>query len=277
MQKLFLLLLLVTVSFSGCQTRKLPAVVHTQYSYYKSYKTENNQLQINLQNPLHCPLRVWVKSPDKEMQTVFDAINPVVIKAQQDTVLYFPVAGNTNYSISFASRLGDTSKEIKPIALALPFPKNKAYRVIQANNTNYTHNSDWARYAVDFDMAVNDTICAATRGFVVGVIDDYKLGGTGAEWKPYANYITIYEPNSGLFTQYVHLVYKGSLVKIGDIIESGQPIALSGNTGQTNAPHLHFNCLVPANTNDGLKSVPFEFLGGYKSQELKNGDYLENN
>jgi len=37
---------------------------------------------------------------------------------------------------------------------------------------------------------------------------------------------------------------------------------------------LHFNCLVPVNSNDGLKSIPFEFIEGYKSKNLKKNDIV---
>lgn len=101
-----------------------------------------------------------------------------------------------------------------------------------------------------------------------------ELGGIGKEWKTFGNFITIYKPNSGLFIQYVHLAENGSLVEIGDEIQSGQSIALSGDTGQRDIEHLHFNCLIPVNTNDGLKSIPIEFIEGYKSEELKKDDLV---
>jgi hypothetical protein len=275
MHKSWISLVLISVLLLGCQNYKLPSEAQPHYSYHKSYKIKNNELRIDLLNPLHCPLRIWITSTDNELQSEFDNVNPIVLKAQRDTLLSFAVVKDINYGISFASRLGDTLQTIENIKLELPFPKNRMYRVIQGNNTTYTHNNSWSRYAVDFGLAENDTICAATNGFVVGVTDAYKLGGIGSEWKPYGNYVTVYNPGSGLFTQYVHLVHKGSLVKVGDKVESGQPIALSGKTGQTNIEHLHFNCLIPTHSNDGLESVPFEFIGGYKSQELKKGDNLK--
>ena len=46
-------------------------------------------------------------------------------------------------------------------------------------------------------------------------------------------------------------------------------------TGQPDVGHLHFNCLIPTNSKDGLMSIPFEFVGGYKSTELNKGDIIE--
>ena len=181
-----------------------------------------------------------------------------------------------NKKLTARVKFGSLSKKIDTIKLALPFPKNKEYRILQGNNTNFTHNSDYSRYAIDFDLKTNDTICAATSGYVIGVIDKYEFGGSGQEWQPFGNFITVFEPNSGLYTQYVHLVKNGSLIQIGDEILVGQAIALSGNTGQSTTEHLHFNCLIPTDRSDGLKSIPIEFSNGYKGVALKRGDKVKN-
>lgn len=269
-------ILIILVFFVGCQSSRLPSEIYSQYKIKKSYSYTNGKLIIKLGNPLKCPLRVWIKTSDEELKINFDKINPVLLNSETDTVITFEKNIKTVNKITFASRLGNVEKKIKPVKLELPFPKGRKYNIIQGNNTNHTHNTDWSRYAVDFNLKINDTICSATSGFVVGVIDKYKYGGKGNEWKPYGNFITIYDPSSGFFTQYVHLTESGSFVKLGESIERGQPIGLSGMTGQTDTAHIHFNCLVPINSNDGLKSVPFEFIEGYKSTELTRGDLIEN-
>lgn len=259
----------------GCKSDViLPSVKYSQYEIGISVSHNKDTLNIKLENPLHCPLRVWFFSSDEQTQKEFDKIIPVTLKSVSDTIVSF-VNIQTKERISFSSKLGDISKKVENIALDLPFPENRKYTVIQENNTNFTHNSDWSRFALDFDLKTNDTICSATDGFVVGVVDKYKYSGKGSEWKTYANYLTIYEPTSGIFTQYVHLVENGSLVKIGDKVNRGQKIALSGNTGQSTEEHLHFSALVPVNNDDGLKSIPIEFVGGIKAINLKKGDVLK--
>lgn len=271
----FVTFLLLISLFIGCKTTRLPSEKYSQTSFQSSYTFDQNQLQIALGNPLDCPLRVWVFNADKALQSRFNAINPIQLDSKSDTVIVFESINDFHNRLNFSYRLGSTKKKIDSIKLELPFPPNKAYQVIQGNNTNFTHNTDYSRFAIDFDMKINDTICAATNGYVVGLIDQYEFGGKEEEWRPFANYLTIYDPISGLFTQYVHLVKKGSLVEIGEKIESGQPIALSGNTGQTNMEHLHFNCLVPVQSQAGLESIPFEFVEGYISTAIKKGDVLK--
>lgn len=258
----------------GCASAKLPSEKYGQYPYKKSFTYQDKELRIELENPLHCPLRIWVVSEDQVLQARFNKMNPVLLDSKSDTVLTFLNIDPPKGRIRFRSRLGSTSKVIKKIALDLPFKEGKKYRVIQGNNTDFTHKGSWSGYALDLGLKVGDTVCAATGGFVVGVIDKYRFGGEGKEWEPYANFVTLYEPNSGLFTQYVHLKQDGSLVKVGDKVERGQPIALSGMTGWTNVEHLHFNCLIPVNNNQGLESIPYEFVGGFQSEGLKEGDIV---
>ncbi len=106
-------------------------------------------------------------------------------------------------------------------------------------------------------MKVGDTVTSADDGYVIGVIKDYKKGGSTPDWRDYANYITIFHPGSGLYTQYVHLMHEGSFVKVGDSVRKGQAIGLSGMTGYTTGPHLHFNVLRPGRKN--FISTPVEF------------------
>ncbi|MFH1211650.1 MAG: M23 family metallopeptidase, partial [Candidatus Woesearchaeota archaeon] len=63
----------------------------------------------------------------------------------------------------------------------------------------------------------------------------------------------------GEFSQYLHLKFKGSLVKTGVRVKKGQPIALSGNTGFTTAPHLHFIVFRLNNTEIGWESLKVRF------------------
>lgn len=268
---------LIFIGFAACTTSKVPSEKYYQYTFQKSFTFSENQLSVELKNPLYAPLRVWFFNSNPNLQKVFNEINPIELAAKKDTTLIFNGVKEFDNSLKFSSRFGSLSKEIKPLILEFPFPENREYRVLQGNNTNFTHNSNWSRYAIDFDLKTNDTISSASNGYVVGVVDKYEFGGEDEEWKPYANYITIYEPNSGVFIQYVHLVKNGSLVNIGDKVKIGQPIALSGNTGQSNKEHLHFSCLVPENSEKGLRSIPIEFVGGIYGEDLQEGDIVPKN
>ena len=51
----------------------------------------------------------------------------------------------------------------------------------------------------------------------------------------------------------------GVLVRVGQRVRAGQQIGLSGNTGFTTGPHLHF--AVQVNRGMRLESIPFRMLG----------------
>ncbi|MEL6124019.1 MAG: M23 family metallopeptidase, partial [Bacteroidota bacterium] len=145
----------------------------------------------------------------------------------------------------------------------------ESYDLLQGNNSNPTHNTDLSRYAFDFTLGIGDTITSTQNGYVIGVIDSYSGWGRGNKWKPYSNQVMIYDTSTHLFTMYGHLQENGSLVNVGDIVTIGQPIALSGKTGQTSEIHLHFNVLRAAEGARGLISYPLDSIGNYKVKELK--------
>jgi LysM repeat protein len=81
---------------------------------------------------------------------------------------------------------------------------------------------------IDLKVQIGDTIRAAFSGYV-------RL--TNFERKGYGNYV-ILSHNDGFETIYGHL--SKFLVKSGQYVKVGTPIALGGNTGRSTGPHLHF-------------------------------------
>jgi murein DD-endopeptidase MepM/ murein hydrolase activator NlpD len=119
---------------------------------------------------------------------------------------------------------------------ALPFEKGTAHRVIQGYFSRFTHKE---RAALDFNLKRGTKICAAREGVVVRVKEDGTLGGLNKKYRPHGNNIVIQHAD-GSRAGYWHLQHNGALVNIGDTVQKGQVIALSGKTGYAMVPHLHF-------------------------------------
>ena len=153
----------------------------------------------------------------------------------------------------------------------------KEYKIVQGFNGKFSHSSTYSKYAIDFSLKIGDTITSVDDGYVVGLIEKYKEFGTSKKWKENdrSNYITIYHPHSGLYSQYVHLNYNGGIIELGDYVEKGQPIGISGMTGYTTIEHLHFNVKIPTDKY-GLISTEYEFENEIKASELKRDDVIKN-
>lgn len=75
---------------------------------------------------------------------------------------------------------------------------------------------------------------------------------------------------------YGHLKQNSSMVEVGEFVTMGQPIALSGQTGQASEEHLHFNVLQADDSKGGLKSYPLDSIGNYKVNKLKRYQSMSN-
>lgn len=139
-------------------------------------------------------------------------------------------------------------------AYDLPYPKGLSHAMVQGYFTQFTHKR---RAALDFKMPIGSVITAARGGVVVRLKEDGQQGGIKKTNRPHANYLIIQHADSSR-AGYWHLKYNGVLVNVGDTVKTGQKIALSGNTGYTYFPHLHF--IVWSFNSDGrFKQIPTRF------------------
>jgi murein DD-endopeptidase MepM/ murein hydrolase activator NlpD len=71
------------------------------------------------------------------------------------------------------------------------------------------------------------------------------------------NYL-ILDLGAGHYAFYAHLQPGSARVKVGDRVHRGQVLALLGNTGNSDAPHLHFH-IADANSPLGAEGLPYSF------------------
>ena len=128
------------------------------------------------------------------------------------------------------------TKEDTSYVYGLPYEAGKAYCLVQGYFSSFTHQE---RAALDFKMKRGTKICAVRDGDVIRVKEDGDRGGFKKKYRPYGNYVIIQHADSSR-AGYWHLQKDGVLVNVGDKVKKGQVIAISGKTGFSFLPHLHF-------------------------------------
>jgi murein DD-endopeptidase MepM/ murein hydrolase activator NlpD len=147
-----------------------------------------------------------------------------------------------------------TIKDDTSYVYALPYETGKAYWMVQGYFSHFSHKE---RVALDFKMKRGTKVCAAREGVVVRVKEDGERGGLKKKYRADGNNIVIQHPD-GSRAGYWHLQKDGALVNVGDTVQKGQVIGLSGKTGYAAFPHLHF--LVWVYDKDGKwQQVPTRF------------------
>ncbi|MDB6167886.1 MAG: mepM [Verrucomicrobia bacterium] len=176
------------------------------------------------------------------------------------------------YQYRFFWSLG--TRQGRPEASAiyrLPFAQNETHRLQQGNFGHFSHGQgSQNERAFDFRMPVGTTVCAARAGTVCGARSDSTAGGVSPVFKQRANYVIIRHAD-GTYAEYFHLATDGVKVRIGETVVAGQPIALSGNTGFSSEPHLHF-CVFRTLDGKTRETLPALFrVGGGKPESLVEG------
>jgi murein DD-endopeptidase MepM/ murein hydrolase activator NlpD len=151
-------------------------------------------------------------------------------------LLLFPFAAFAQKQYSVADLKNGKFKADSSYIYTLPFENKKRVFLVQAYESKLSHKGE---RALDFKVKKGTKICAAREGIVIAAREDSEEGGLKDENLSDGNYISI-QHKDGSVAHYWHLQKDGALVNTGDTIQTGQLIGLSGNTGYSAFPHLHF-------------------------------------
>lgn len=153
-----------------------------------------------------------------------------VVKAPVDEVI---VVGTKNVYVTSAPQNASSSGFKWPLSV-LGVETSK-FGAIRQNGTKM-------HAGVDIGVPEGTSVIAVKGGTVV----------EATYHESYGYYVTI-DHGNGLKTRYAH--NKRNVVSVGQTVKGGQLIALSGNTGRSTGPHLHFEVVL-----NGQKVDPGYYL-----------------
>ncbi|WP_050703096.1 peptidoglycan DD-metalloendopeptidase family protein [Buchnera aphidicola] len=151
---------------------------------------------------------------------------------QKNIILSFEIPYNTKNIYGFFTKKNKffDVHGISSAPIFLKFPFLKKYRIsskFNPNRFNPITKKNSPHQGIDFAMPIGTPILSIGDGVILNAKFSIQAG----------NYITI-QHNCSYITKYMHL--KKILVKIGDKVKMRDKIGLSGNTGYSTGPHLHY-------------------------------------
>ena len=223
--------------------------------------------------PITITLQVWTRYMEADRpKTVTETVPPnesqlfmVLSETDQDK--------NARYGFDCASSIGSIdAKHDENFLYRLPYANGKSYYVLQGYGSRLSHTGP-EEYTVDFKMREGTAVHAARGGIVAKVEESHSRGCWRDGCGKYANYIVVLH-DDWTTGEYYHLQQNGALVELGDKVVVGQQIGLSGDTGNSALPHLHFGVYRAAPWGK-FHSVPVRFssVDGIVRKPRRGGRY----
>lgn len=212
-----------------------------------------------LYNSLYGPVTVTLKMNQKDNVIAHKDLSKPIIIAPRTEVFIDQVnyLGQGKLEFSYHFSVG-TPSDIQEDHSNLRAPFAGSFQISQAFNGGYSHNLPGNRYAMDIAMPVGTPILASKSGTVLDMRDSYDGHSKNPADRAKTNYVRLLHAD-GTMTLYAHLKTGSGVVGPGQHVKAGQLLALSGNTGYSTGPHLHF--AVQRNDGTRLISIPFNLKG----------------
>ncbi|EJN19193.1 metalloendopeptidase-like membrane protein [Pseudomonas sp. GM78] len=211
---------------------------------------------VYVRNDLYAPVEIELSfaglknvsgAPSRPIRRVMPLRSSIRLAQLTATRAGSPIA----YIPRFEYSLGDPAGASMAYRYPLPW-RGGPFRVSQGANGQYSHFGPKNRYAIDIAMPEGTPIIAARGGTVIKTENSQSGRGTDAS----GNFVRVLH-DDGTMGVYLHLKQGSVSVREGQRVAVGSPLALSGNTGNSSGPHLHF--VVQRNTGMGLVSIPYQF------------------
>lgn len=143
------------------------------------------------------------------------------------------------------------------------FPERYSIDIMEVNESNNLFvgdpnlNESWLGYGAELIAVADGVVSRVVKG-----LPDNKPG----ESPPFpislsdgAGNIVILYIGNGTYVLYAHLIPgSNDHLEVGDLVKKGEKVGLLGNTGQSGAPHLHFQ-VMDGNSIAQAEGLPFVF------------------
>ncbi|MCB0263286.1 MAG: M23 family metallopeptidase [Calditrichaeota bacterium] len=128
----------------------------------------------------------------------------------------------------------------------LPFPVGQTFQTGLTNCSSSFHGPGQPdQYAFDFNMPTGTPFVAARGGIVFEVVENASGKNNLAKftnsdnYSIVGNYVTI-DHGDSTFGLYLHSPDDGIAVTVGDSVQQGDVLGVTGRSGLAGYPHLHF-------------------------------------
>lgn len=142
---------------------------------------------------------------------------------------------------TFAVCTSEEPPDIDPNGYYLPLSCGESANVLQGNNGAFSHQG-FDLYGFDLLLPSNTPVVAMADGVVTHTFDETQPGDPcylgGGESCSLAGNVVVMRHADGTLTHYLHLNQVD--VAVGDTVPVGAVVGLSGSTGFSSKPHLHF-------------------------------------
>jgi murein DD-endopeptidase MepM/ murein hydrolase activator NlpD len=204
--------------------------------------TQADTVQLEAANLSDVPITFTLRVRAREMTmdrpgTITETLEPRQNRVVMVLTRAMPERGNYRFAYDWTVGSKDAVHDEAHV-YRLPYATGESFRVIQGFGSRFSH-TGLEQFAVDFRMPEGTPVHAARGGLVARTEESNDMGCWEDGCGKYANFIVVLH-DDGTTGEYYHLQQDGALVGPGDRVEAGQLIGLSGNTGHTTVPHLHF-------------------------------------
>ncbi len=215
-------------------------------------------------------------SPPLFPATMTETVAPVAVQTRKPVVISPPLSGPGWLDGNGCCDMGAHRMALNPIDGGLWAAERFAIDYVQLGADGKLFSGD--RTKVESYPYFGADIHAVADGPVVATVDGLpeQVPGkspTGLALNEYAGNHIVQDLGDGNYALYAHVKTGAVKVKPGDQLTAGQVIGSVGNTGNTDAPHLHFHVM---STPDPLRSngLPFVFDSFTLDSRITNADAL---